>query len=76
METTLQKPSTENFVKDIRRKSRRLHSSEQKTLIVPVIRGETSIAEICHKHGIAQSMLYKWNKEFLDSLRCFNFGTL
>jgi transposase len=31
------------------------------------IRGETSIAEICRKHGIAQSMFYKWNKEFLEA---------
>jgi transposase len=68
METKPQKPSTENFVKDIRRKGRRLYSSEQKTLIVmEAIRGETSIAEICRKHGIAQSMFYKWNKEFLEA---------
>ena len=62
------KPSTENFVKDIRRKARRLYSSEQKTLIVmEAIRGETSVAELCRKHGIAQSMFYKWNKEFLEA---------
>ena len=67
METKPQKPSTENFVKDIRRKARRLYSSEQKTLIVPAIRGKTSVAEICRKHGIAQSMFYKWNKEFLEA---------
>lgn len=64
----LKKPSTENLVKDIRRKARRLYSSEQKTLIVmEAIRGETSVAEICRKHGIAQSMFYKWNKEFLEA---------
>lgn len=31
------------------------------------IRGETSIAGICRKHGIAQSMFYKWNKKFLEA---------
>ena len=31
------------------------------------IRGETSVAELCRKHGIAQSMFYKWNKEFLEA---------
>lgn len=68
METKPQKQSTENFVKGIRRKARRLYSSEQKTLIVmEAIRGETSVAEICRKHGIAQSMFYKWNKEFLEA---------
>ncbi len=63
-----QKQTPENFVKDIRRKARRLYSYEQKTLIVmEAIRGESSIAEICRKHGIAQSMYYKWNKEFLEA---------
>lgn len=31
------------------------------------IRSEVSVAEICRKHGIAQSMFYKWNKEFLEA---------
>jgi len=62
------KQSTENFVKDIRRKSRRLFTSEQKILIVmEAIRGETSVAEICRQHGIHQTQFYKWNKEFLEA---------
>ena len=68
METKPQKPSTENFVKDIRHKARRHYSSEQKTLILmEAIRDETSVAEICRKHEIAQSVFYKWNKEFLEA---------
>ncbi|MSP08493.1 MAG: hypothetical protein EXR15_07530 [Chitinophagaceae bacterium] len=48
-----QKQSTENFIKDIRRKSRRLFSSEQKLIIVmEAQRGENSVTEICRKHGI------------------------
>jgi transposase len=31
------------------------------------IRGESSVAEICRKHGIQQAMFYKWNKEFLEA---------
>jgi hypothetical protein len=43
-----QKQSAENFIKDIRRKTRRLFSSEQKIMIVmEALRGETSTAEIC-----------------------------
>ena len=62
------KPSTENFVKDIRRKTRRLFSSEQKILIVmEAIRGENSVVEICRKYGIHQTQFYKWNKEFLEA---------
>ena len=51
-----QKQSTENFIKDIRRKSRRLFSSEQKLIIVmEAQRGENSVTEICRKHGISQA---------------------
>ena len=68
MEAKSKKQTTENFVKDIRRKTRRLFSSEQKILIVmEALRGEVSVSEICRKHGIAQSMFYKWNKEFLEA---------
>ena len=50
-----QKQSTENFIKDIRRKSRRLFSSEQKLIIVmEAQRGENSVTEICRKHGERQ----------------------
>lgn len=60
METKSQKPSTENFVKDIRRKTRRLFTSEQKILIVmEAIRGENPVAEICRKYGIHQTQFYK-----------------
>lgn len=65
---TNQKQSTENFIKDIRRKTRRLFSSEQKILIVmEALRGENSTSEICRKHGITQSLFYKWNKEFMEA---------
>lgn len=30
-------------------------------------RGELSVAEIRRKHGIAESMFYKWNKEFMEA---------
>jgi len=62
------KQSTENFIKDIRRKTRRLFSSEQKIMIVmEALRAEASVAEICRKHGITQSLFYKWNKEFMEA---------
>ncbi|TWI77709.1 transposase [Lacibacter cauensis] len=62
------KQSTENFIKDIRRKTRRIFSSEQKIMIVmEAQRGESSVAEICRNHSIAQSVFYKWNKEFMEA---------
>ena len=73
METKPQKPTVskqtpENFIKDVRRKARKIYSSEQKILIVmEALRGEESVAAICRRHGIAESMFYKWNKEFLEA---------
>jgi len=50
------KQSTENFIKEIRRKTRRLFSSEQKlVLVMEAQRGEYPIAELCRKHGISQA---------------------
>ena len=66
--STPSKQTPENFTGDVRRKARKIYSSEQKILIVmEALRGEESVAAICRKHGIADSMFYKWNKEFLEA---------
>ncbi len=31
------------------------------------MRGEYSIAELCRREGIAQSLYYSWSKEFLEA---------
>ena len=31
------------------------------------MRAETSVAELCRKHGIFDAQFYKWNKEFLEA---------
>jgi len=31
------------------------------------LRGEDSIAELCRQEGIAQSLYYKWSKEFMEA---------
>jgi transposase len=68
METKPKKSTTENFVKDVRRKTRRLFTSEQKILIVmEAIRGEIPVTELCQKYGIHQAQFYLWNKEFLEA---------
>ena len=56
------------IVKDIRRANRKLYSAEEKIrIILEGLRGETTIAELCRQEGIAQSMYYKWSKEFLEA---------
>ena len=58
----------EGYLKEIRRKTRRLFTAEQKILIVmEALRAETSIAELCRKHGIQESTFYKWNKDFIEA---------
>ncbi len=60
--------NTEKTVKDIRRKTRRKFSSEEKIRIVlNGLRGESSIAELCHREGINQKLYYRWSKDFLEA---------
>ncbi len=58
----------EKVVKDIRRATRKRHSSEEKIRIVlEGLRGEDSIAELCRREGINQNLYYRWSKEFLEA---------
>ena len=58
----------EKLVRDIRRKTRRKHSTEEKIRIVREgLRGEESIAALCRREGIAESLYYSWSKEFLEA---------
>ena len=55
-------------IKDIRRATRKHYSAEEKIRIVlDGLRGNESIAELCRQEGIAQSIYYKWSKEFLEA---------
>jgi len=68
METKLNQQTPENFIKDIRRKTRRLFSSEQKIMIVvEALRGESSVAAICRKYAINETLFYRWNREFMEA---------
>lgn len=60
--------SSEKLVRTIKRKTRRQYSAEEKIRIVlDGLRGEMSIAELCRREGLAESMYYKWSKEFLEA---------
>ncbi|MGA1114739.1 MAG: IS3 family transposase [Aquiluna sp.] len=62
------KAEAEKVVKDIRRATRKIHSAEEKIRVVLAgLRGEDSIAELCRREGIAQSLYYSWSKEFLEA---------
>ena len=67
-ETAAAKPSVQQTVRDIRRATRKHHSAEDKIRIVlEGLRGEDSIAALCRREGIAESLYYSWSKEFLEA---------
>ena len=64
------KEPAEKVVRDIRRRTRKQYSAEEKIRIVlSGLRGEDSIAELCRREGIAESLYYSWSKEFLEAGR-------
>ena len=65
--TTTTSPS-ERLVKNIRRATRKHYSAEEKIRVVlDGLRGESSIAELCRREGIAEGLYYSWSKEFLEA---------
>jgi len=63
-----EKSSPERVVREIRRKTRRKFSSEEKIRIVlDGLRGEESIATICRREGINPNLYYRWSKAFLEA---------
>ena len=62
------KNDPESKVREIRRKTRRKFSAEEKIRIVlEGLRGEESIAELCRREGISPNLYYNWSKEFLEA---------
>ena len=62
------KEKAETTVRRIRRKTRKKYSAEDKIrIVIEGLRGDMSVAELCRKEGISQSLYYKWSKEFLEA---------
>lgn len=62
------KSDPESKVREIRRKTRRKFSAEEKIRIVlEGLRGEDSIVELCRREGISPNLYYNWSKEFLEA---------
>lgn len=62
------KQSTENKIRNIRRKTKKQYSAEEKIrIVIEGLRGDMTVAELCRKEGIAQSLYYRWSKEFLEA---------
>jgi len=62
------KQSASALISDMKRKTRKTYSSEEKIrIIIEGMRGETSVAELCRKEGISQANYYKWAKDFMEA---------
>ena len=62
------KQSSEAAVREIRRRTRRRFSAEEKVRVVlEGLRGEMSVAELCRREGIASNLYYRWSKDFLEA---------
>ena len=60
--------SADKHVKEIKRKTRRQFSAQEKIRIVlDGLRGEISISELCRREGIAESLYYNWSKDFMEA---------
>ena len=56
-----QKTDVEKTVRDIRRRTRKQYSAEEKIRIVlEGLRGEDSIAELCRREGLNTNIYYRW----------------
>jgi transposase-like protein len=65
---TLRKKNAEIVIKDIKQHTRKLFNAEEKIrIVIEGLRGEDSIASICRKYGINDSLYYKWSKDFLEA---------
>ena len=62
------KKTAASTVRNIRRNSRKRYSGEEKIRIVlEGLRGEETVAELCRREGISESVYYRWSKEFLEA---------
>ncbi len=59
---------SEKAVREIKRRTRRKFSTEEKIRIVlEGLRGEMSISELCRREDIHPNLYYNWSKEFLEA---------
>ena len=60
------KSTVEKRIRDIKRRTRKRYTTEEKIRIVlEGIKGESTIAELCRREGINENSYYRWSKDFL-----------
>jgi transposase len=62
------KDSAEGTIRDIRRRTKRKYSAEEKIrIVIEGLRGEQTVAELCRRENISQSVYYSWSKDFMEA---------
>ena len=62
------KKSASSLISELKRKTRKSYSSEDKIrIVIEGMRGEVSVAELCRIEGIVQPNYYKWSKDFMEA---------
>lgn len=63
-----QNQSASSLVREIKRRTRRVFSSEEKIrIVIEGLRGEESVAALCRKYGIHENNYYNWSKDFMEA---------
>lgn len=64
------KSSATSLIRDVKRRTRRKFSAEEKIrIVIEGLRGEESIAEICRRESIHPNQYYKWSKDFMEAAK-------
>ena len=71
-ETTLTKDvpqqSAEKFIADVRRKTRRKFTAEEKIRVVlEGMKREITVSELCRREGVPSAVYYSWLKDFMEA---------
>jgi transposase len=60
--------TTEKFVQEVRRKTRRKFTAEEKIRVVlEAMKREVPITELCRREGIPTAVYYTWVKDFMEA---------
>lgn len=67
MKQTPPNGSAEQHVRESRRQTHKKYSTEENIrIVISGLRGEHSIAELCRRDGIAESLYYFWLNELIE----------
>ena len=66
----MKKKNSASIIKDVKRRTRRKFSAEEKIrIVIDGLRGEESVAAICRKENIHPNQYYKWSKDFMEAAK-------